>query len=327
MSLRLMCAIGYPANEDTTFDYVHQQFVLAGVPDKSWPHGVLDVTEMDVIPQFTGTPGPYNQKRTEIYTQFFAARGVNVSMVKLQIHEPIGNKSLNSRQISIQVVTLLTLLESVLVKESLLRKQLDSQLPTGTKSNAETLAALSSEANAIILRASGAVAQLDANYRLDRYMADHSLKSLFPKSAKLIGVEGTGSNQVGGDIRGERYFYALGMHNQMISMAVQLRNDMNQGYDKYCAHQLSLLYQAVSHAGERFTKYHARIQENFDEIKAATSQKGGDKALSSMDVEGHSRLTEDQRKWVLGLVNEIIDEGLHKNLTPRIDLFNNVTNP
>ncbi|KAI8804601.1 S-adenosyl-L-methionine-dependent methyltransferase [Cladochytrium replicatum] len=78
--------------EDNTFDYVHQQFVLAGVPEKSWPHviseltrvlkpgGILDVMEMDIIPQYLGKPGPNALKYAEIYTQFFAARGVNASM-------------------------------------------------------------------------------------------------------------------------------------------------------------------------------------------------------------------------------------------------------
>ncbi|KAI8804603.1 S-adenosyl-L-methionine-dependent methyltransferase [Cladochytrium replicatum] len=77
---------------DNTFDYVHQRFLLAGIPEKSWPDvikellrvlkpgGTLDVTEMDIAPRFLETPGQNALDYIQIMTKLFSARGVNISM-------------------------------------------------------------------------------------------------------------------------------------------------------------------------------------------------------------------------------------------------------
>jgi len=58
--------------------------------------------------------------------------------------------------------------------------------------------------------------------------------------------------------------------NQLLCIATQIREDIRQGSHKYVAHKLALLYQAVNLSKVRRDELRKRIEEHFEDVKAAT---------------------------------------------------------
>jgi hypothetical protein len=72
------------------------------------------------------------------------------------------------------------------------------------------------------------------------------------------------------------YFTRLNTLNQIMSLALQLRQDLNLTNHKYMAHQLALLHQSVSAGiqagfGQAFTPFKSTIEQKFTDIKSMTS--------------------------------------------------------
>ncbi|KAJ3109729.1 Protein ccc1 [Phlyctochytrium bullatum] len=100
------------------------------------------------------------------------------------------------------------------------------------------------------------------------------------------------------------YFKRVSHLNQLSSMALQLRNDIHLTNHKYMAHQLALLYQAINLVGGAFTKYHARIQAEFESVKSLTSDP---------NVE-EPQLTDAQKQWLNALTTDILNELLFSDV-------------
>ncbi|KAI8808741.1 S-adenosyl-L-methionine-dependent methyltransferase [Cladochytrium replicatum] len=77
--------------KDNTFDYVHQQFLIAGIKAEQWPHaiaelcrvlkpgGYLDIVEFDGVPQLQGKkPDPIAAEFNKKFHQMFLTRGVDI---------------------------------------------------------------------------------------------------------------------------------------------------------------------------------------------------------------------------------------------------------
>ncbi|KAI8810040.1 S-adenosyl-L-methionine-dependent methyltransferase [Cladochytrium replicatum] len=76
--------------EDNTFDYVHQQLLVAGLPQAHWPNviaeirrvlkpgGVIDLVEVDGVFHHTTTPSKLQEDFSRVVTQSLLARGINI---------------------------------------------------------------------------------------------------------------------------------------------------------------------------------------------------------------------------------------------------------
>ncbi|KAI8809148.1 S-adenosyl-L-methionine-dependent methyltransferase [Cladochytrium replicatum] len=76
--------------EDNTFDYVHQQYLVLGLPEAAWPGviaelcrvlkpgGYLDIVELDGIPVWQGPKGDAAQKFQNSLKAIMGARGFNI---------------------------------------------------------------------------------------------------------------------------------------------------------------------------------------------------------------------------------------------------------
>ncbi|KAI8800899.1 S-adenosyl-L-methionine-dependent methyltransferase [Cladochytrium replicatum] len=74
---------------DNTFDYVHQQLLVAGIPRAKWPEvlfeicrvlkpgGVLDLVETDLVHSYRGTPNKREHKFKKLIVESLNARGIN----------------------------------------------------------------------------------------------------------------------------------------------------------------------------------------------------------------------------------------------------------
>ncbi|KAI8808771.1 S-adenosyl-L-methionine-dependent methyltransferase [Cladochytrium replicatum] len=76
--------------DDNTFDYVHQQMLIIAIPEQQWPAaiaelcrvlkpgGVLDLVELDPMPQHHGTPAKIQNDRNDLGAGMFKARGIDL---------------------------------------------------------------------------------------------------------------------------------------------------------------------------------------------------------------------------------------------------------
>ncbi|KAI9183589.1 Serine/threonine-protein kinase Nek9 [Blastocladiella emersonii ATCC 22665] len=95
--------------------------------------------------------------------------------------------------------------------------------------------------------------------------------------------------------------------NQVVSMALQLRNDVALPNHKYMAHQIALLYQSLTSSREDLRKYRAQIEGQFDAFKAACSAQVPE-----------PQLLPEQRQWLTSLTTDILTEALFtgRNIVP-----------
>ncbi|KAG0212586.1 hypothetical protein BGX28_006022 [Mortierella sp. GBA30] len=60
--------------------------------------------------------------------------------------------------------------------------------------------------------------------------------------------------------------------NQLVSLALQVQNDLRLSNHRFIAHQVALLYQCINQVGPQFSKkYKKRIEENFGVLKESAS--------------------------------------------------------
>ncbi|KAJ3329960.1 hypothetical protein HDU76_006757 [Blyttiomyces sp. JEL0837] len=134
----------------------------------------------------------------------------------------------------------------------------------------------------------------------EEQMSQAGLVYLFPKAAARLNLGNFSGYQ---HLSAQAHFESLEALNQLVSMALQLKNDVKLTNHKYIAHQLALLYQTINLVGGDFIQYHSRIQTEFDSIKTMTS---------NPDVE-EPQLNPDQKKWLTSLASDIVATALYSN--------------
>mmetsp|Transcript_11793 Transcript_11793/g.27258 ORF Transcript_11793/g.27258 Transcript_11793/m.27258 type:complete len:242 (-) Transcript_11793:381-1106(-) len=87
--------------------------------------------------------------------------------------------------------------------------------------------------------------------------------------------------------------------NQLLAVAVQLREDIAAQSYKYTAHKLALLYQAINLSRLKRDAFRKRIEEHFEDVKEVTE--GGHKQLPPPVVEWLDQLCAD----IIAKVREI----------------------
>ncbi|KAF9169503.1 hypothetical protein BGX21_007908 [Mortierella sp. AD011] len=87
--------------------------------------------------------------------------------------------------------------------------------------------------------------------------------------------------------------------NQLVSIALQLQNDLKLSNHKFIAHQVALLYQCINQAGPQFsTKYKSRVEENFSALKETSN------------MSDEPRLPIELQAWLSDLTADIVSEAL-----------------
>ncbi|KAK3818772.1 MAG: hypothetical protein J3Q66DRAFT_338441 [Benniella sp.] len=130
---------------------------------------------------------------------------------------------------------------------------------------------------------------------LQRYMVRTGLAEMFPKSSEHLGIEPI--LQRGSFM--EAHFRQMSTINQLVSMALQLQNDLKLSNHKFMAHQVALLYQCLNQAGPRFSKkYKSRVEENFNALKEASN------------TSDEPRLPIELQAWLTDLSADIVSEAL-----------------
>ncbi|KAI8801231.1 S-adenosyl-L-methionine-dependent methyltransferase [Cladochytrium replicatum] len=99
--------------EDNTFDYVHQQLLVLGVPAEKWPHvvsevcrvlkpgGVVDLVEVQSVSSNQETP---NTAETAIWgtlAKLFSARGINIGITE-KLFDFVQDEPRFERVVSVQ---------------------------------------------------------------------------------------------------------------------------------------------------------------------------------------------------------------------------------
>ncbi|KAF9360600.1 hypothetical protein BGX26_008585 [Mortierella sp. AD094] len=130
---------------------------------------------------------------------------------------------------------------------------------------------------------------------LQRYMIRTGLAEMFPKSSEYLGIDPV---LPGGSFI-ESHFRQMSTINQLVSIALQLQNDLRLSNHKFIAHQVALLYQCINQAGPQFSKkYRSRVEENFNALKET----------SNMSDEPH--LPIELQAWLSDLTTDIVSEAL-----------------
>ncbi|KAF9164315.1 hypothetical protein DFQ26_001598 [Actinomortierella ambigua] len=130
---------------------------------------------------------------------------------------------------------------------------------------------------------------------LKRYMIRTGLAQMFPKSSEYIGIEPV----IPGGSFMESHFRYMSLINQLVSIALQLQNDMRLPNHKYMAHQVALLYQCINQAGPQFSKYKPLIEEHFNAVKELGNQ-------SETPC-----LPQNLQTWLSELTTDIVAEALY----------------
>ncbi|KAI1315065.1 hypothetical protein EDD11_001358 [Mortierella claussenii] len=121
------------------------------------------------------------------------------------------------------------------------------------------------------------------------------LAEMFPKSSEYLGIDPI---LPGGSFI-EAHFRQMSTINQLVSIALQLQNDLRLSNHKFMAHQVALLYQCINQAGPQFSiKYKGRVEENFNTLKE----------VSNMSEEPH--LPIELQAWLTDLTTDIVSEAL-----------------
>ncbi len=101
--------------------------------------------------------------------------------------------------------------------------------------------------------------------------------------------------------------------NQVTGMVAQIRNDVLVGTHKYMAHQIALLYQALSYLNTTSANGHRKaIEANFDDLKRTTE-------------DPPHALEPQQKVWVLDMCDTVekfilsVPGSLEKRVAPVVD--------
>ncbi|CAG8479321.1 5566_t:CDS:2 [Paraglomus occultum] len=216
----------------------------------------------------------------------------SVHEVEIHLHEPlIQRPGSRKKRIGFQILNALARLEILLTKEEALASAVDSvKFLDQQRYN-------HSEIESVISVIQKSLVQFDEDGLLKKdtqaYMSELGLAAFFPKSSKRLVVSMMGSTN---EFRA--HLHEMTIVNQLVSMALQLQQDINLTNHKYMAHQLALLYQCLNQASEPFLKYKSRVEIHFDAIKTLTNS-------SDEPV-----LTKDHKEWLSQLTADIVTEAL-----------------
>jgi len=104
------------------------------------------------------------------------------------------------------------------------------------------------------------------------YMDRSGLSRMFPKTRAILNDPPRPLPKA--RVAMDTYFQHFAMLNQLVSLAQQLRFDLpREASHKYIAHQIAMLYQCLTNAGEPVSQYRKAVEGKFTEIKEATRAK------------------------------------------------------
>jgi len=160
--------------------------------------------------------------------------------------------------------------------EILLERQMKNsnrKVPIGTSATISNIINneinMNHEETEIILKLTKKIKELTAqilpNTSLKEFLEVHNLEYLFPAVINHL-IE---SNLYNSFDRSEEYLRYVNSLNQLVSMSMQLRLDVNSlRSHKFIAHQIALLYQCLNQVGKQVLPFKKRIEERFEDIKA-----------------------------------------------------------
>ncbi|KAG0050983.1 hypothetical protein BGZ83_004234 [Gryganskiella cystojenkinii] len=215
--------------------------------------------------------------------------------VPIHIHNPIHPNSANKhKRLGLQMLNELSRIEMFVTRIETVGKHEETSAEL-----AKTIAHLEQTLYAYELenRHAGHPENLEnitGRMILQRYMVRTGLDEMFPKSSEYLGFEPV---MPGGSFI-EAHFRQMSSINQLVSIALQLQNDVRLTNHKYMAHQTALLYQCINQAGPQFAKYKARVEENFNTLKE----------ISNMSEEPY--LPIELQAWLSDLTTDIVTEAL-----------------
>ncbi|KAJ3214464.1 hypothetical protein HDU67_001649 [Dinochytrium kinnereticum] len=206
--------------------------------------------------------------------------------VEIHIDEPFISGQANAGRVVVNTLTLLSTAEALLAKDA------------GVMSNVDVAA----ELEGIFKKLTSLLSQSSIRQSPQEFLVSNGIIASFPRVAQHLNLQyysGKSNISVPRD-----HFQRMTNLNQLTAMALQLRNDLKLTNHKYMAHQLALLYQAINLVGGNFTKFHARIQAQFESIKSLTSDPNIDEP----------QLNDDQKAWLSSLTSDIVNEVLFSDI-------------
>eukprot|EP00039_Didymoeca_costata_P017068 m.313550 g.313550 ORF g.313550 m.313550 type:complete len:304 (+) comp16491_c2_seq4:70-981(+) len=110
---------------------------------------------------------------------------------------------------------------------------------------------------------------------LSEYLERVGLATIFPRCLSLFKMKREMSLSTK-RVKMDAYLPHLAILHQLVSICEQIRSALDNAPDhKYIAHQISLLYQSLSHASTPVAEYSKQIEEMFPKIKIATRHEDG----------------------------------------------------
>nr|CAG8440346.1 8450_t:CDS:2 [Entrophospora candida] len=217
--------------------------------------------------------------------------------IEIHLHEPLIQKPRSrKKRIGLQILNTLARLEVLLDKEESLASS-DTKIVNLNQQqfNKKEIENALSVLETIIFQLEGEAAP---KKDIQAYLSESGLGGLFPKSAKRLAPNTTLFNDSSNKMNATAHFHETNLYNQLVSVSLQLQQDIKLTNHKYMAHQLALLYQCLNQVGGPFLKYRSRVELHFDAIKA----------LSNSSEE--PQLDEEQKKWLSELTADIVTGAL-----------------
>eukprot|EP00002_Diphylleia_rotans_P029368 TRINITY_DN5979_c0_g1_i1.p1 TRINITY_DN5979_c0_g1~~TRINITY_DN5979_c0_g1_i1.p1 ORF type:complete len:249 (-),score=61.52 TRINITY_DN5979_c0_g1_i1:262-1008(-) len=201
--------------------------------------------------------------------------------VKIQLDSPLHSQALPEASYLLQQI--LSLLSQY---EILLEKKINDERSENPPqwSAAPTLSAISSQLDE-------SIKQFDPTLQISTFLSSRNLESHFPLTSEELGLAVSMQKEGSTDVRD--YIQMTAFFNQIWSMSVQIQRDIAARVHKYIAHQIALLYQSLNQIGAIAVPYKKRIEERFEEIKAA------------LEAPNSPMLNEGQCRWLADLCADI----------------------
>ncbi|KAF9428837.1 hypothetical protein BGZ94_000844 [Podila epigama] len=215
------------------------------------------------------------------------------SFLPIHINNPIHPNSANKhKRLGLQMLNELSRIEMFVTRIETVGKQ--DEIVTEL---ARTIAHLEQTLYVFELENGNGARLEDTSGRvlLQRYMIRTGLAEMFPKSSEHLGIDPV----IPGSSFLEAHFRQMSYTNQLVSIALQLQNDIRLTNHKYIAHQAALLYQCINQAGPLFSKYKARVEEKFNTLKEV-SNKTDDPTLPA-----------ELQTWLSELTTDIVADALY----------------
>jgi len=135
-----------------------------------------------------------------------------------------------------------------------------------------------------------------ADHTVTAYMDRSKLDKLFPKCRAILNEPPRSLPRTRVSV--DTYFQHFGMLNQLVTLAGQIRHDLLYlSNHKYIAHQVAMMYQCLSNAGDPVRGLKKKVESRFSELKDATTP----------DDSGHPvRLGFSLAHWLEKVLDEVI---------------------